>query len=254
MVAMNATQVPVAPLDPEVALFRSRRVRQARVDGETLFHVADVLARLDWVVPPGEAAEIVRQAGAPLQTAFFEDEDLPQGALGREDVLRVVSLLDSQPARRVQAWLVERSLEADRLEGLYGADESARDSYRRRGESEGWILARQHTRGTRRSLVAEWNNRGTHSSDEFRLLTDTLFEATFGLTVGAFRMARGLPASANVRDHLSAVELSLVELAESLAGQFARESDARGIAALAEAARRAGEIVGVTRRALTVAA
>lgn len=250
MVAMRSTHPPITPLDPEVALFRSRRVRQATVGSETWFSLTDVLGRLDRAMTAEGLGVLLERAGVADRSAFFEEGGVPEPALPREDVLRVVALLDSHAARRVQAWVVGRSLEADRLEARQGMDDASRDHYRRRGESEAWILARQHTRDTRRSLVTEWNRRGARTSADFRLLTNRLFEGTFGLAVADFRAARDLPASASLRDHLSDLELSLVDLAESLAGQFARHRDGQGMSELLEATSEAGEVAAVTRRAL----
>lgn len=250
MVAIRSDHPPVTPLNPEVALFNSRRVRQARVGGETWFSLADVLLRLDHADAVPHLDRLVEQAGIPDRSAFFDSEGGPEPALRREEVLRLVALLDSHAARRVQAWIVERAIDAERLERRHGTDDAARDSYRRRGESRFWIDKRQGTRSARRDLAAEWSARGASSSDDFRRLTNELLEAVFGMDVAAYRARKHLPASANLRDHMSAAELTLVELAESLAAELARRLDAHGVEELAAATIEAGRIAAAARQAL----
>lgn len=112
-----------------------------------------------------------------------------------------------------------------------------------------WAQRRDHLRDVRRELTAEWHARGASTGEDFRTLTNALFEATFGMDVAAYRTLKGLPnlPAANLRDTMGEVELSMTFLAESLATFLLRQKNARGMPQVLETTRDAGHIAGRTR-------
>ena len=110
-----------------------------------------------------------------------------------------------------------------------------------------WRSRRDHAKDARRELAAEWHRRGVTKSDEYRQLTNALFEATFGMDVNAYRGLKGLPRAASLRDHMDDAEVALTSLAESMAVFLLQRRRARGFAAVLEATRDAGAIAGRTR-------
>lgn len=113
-----------------------------------------------------------------------------------------------------------------------------------------WQGRREHLKDARRELAAEWHGRGAATSEDYRLLTNALFEHTFGMDVAAYRRLKGLPndgSKVNLRDHMDEAELAITSLAESLAVFLLRKRDARGMSAVLEATTEAGDIAGRTR-------
>ena len=102
----------------------------------------------------------------------------------------------------------------------------------------------------RRELAGAWAKRGVTQSEEFRELTNALFASTFGMTVADYRAHKRLAAGANLRDHMSAVELTMVALAETLAAQLVQRRDAMGFEELLAATRQAGQVAAEARAAL----
>lgn len=113
-----------------------------------------------------------------------------------------------------------------------------------------WQDRREHLKDARRELATEWHERGAIASDDYRTLTNALFEHTFGMDVAAYRRLKGLPndgSKVNLRDHMDEAELAITSLAESLAVFLLRKKNARGMAAILEVTKEAGSIAGRTR-------
>ena len=119
---------PLTPLDPNPTIFRSRRVRRAGVDGQTLYAAVDVVARLG----DGESAERTWRrlrgllALTPVLVAFDDPgADGPAEALEaltKQETLRLAAAVESPAGRRVAAWLAEMAL---RGEAAVSADRHA---------------------------------------------------------------------------------------------------------------------------------
>ena len=108
-------QPPVTPLDPNVALFNSRRVRRAEAGGVCYFSASDIVLRLREVgrfpeSPQVVAEQLLRGLGLPVRAVVFDEpaegqEALAEPGVTRSEALRLVAGLDSHAARRVQAWM-----------------------------------------------------------------------------------------------------------------------------------------------------
>ena len=126
MVALHSKHPPVTPLDPTAALFNSRRVRRAVVGDDHWYSLIDLLNRLD--AGDERPSQLLAQAGLPPRSAFFAVDTPPEPAVTREEALRIVALLGSHAARRMQAWMADRAMEAQRLEQRHGSEDAVRDA------------------------------------------------------------------------------------------------------------------------------
>ena len=244
----------ITPLDPNVALFNSRRVRSTRVGSVDLYAAIDLVGRLSDAEDRAALWDRLRDA-LSLQpvTALFADaaggrHELE--GLSRAQALRLAAALDSHAARRIQAWLADRALEAETLEAQHATDDQARLVYRRRGESRPWIEKRQGVKASRRELAGIWYRRGIIESDQYRQLTNALFQSTFGMGVAEYRALKRLGVGDNLRDHMSGVDLTMVALAETLAGQLVQRRDAMGFDEILAATEQAGRVAAEARAAL----
>jgi hypothetical protein len=120
--------------------------------------------------------------------------------------------------------------------------------YRRHGYSRRWVDQRLRSVSTRQELVGEWHRRGATTTDDFRVLTNGLMQAAFGMDVQAYRQYKGLLRPGDkLRDHLSDLELSLLALAETTAAALSRERNSKSMDALNADVRDAGRIVAQAR-------
>jgi DNA-damage-inducible protein D len=123
-----------------------------------------------------------------------------------------------------------------------------RQIYQRRGYSRRWVDKRLGGVSTRHDLVAQWHGRGARDSEQFRQLTNNLIHHAFGLNVETYRRYKGLQGTReNLRDHMSDLELALVNLAETTAIGLHQARNSNSFEQLEADTGDAGDIVAGTR-------
>lgn len=238
------------------ALLEGELVRRGERDGRAWYAVIDVVKTL--VDAPAVAdywehlkkrepslakvAETVDVTGADGATESVEAVDLV-------GLMRLVQAIPSTRAERLKVWLartaVERLAEAENPEL---AVLRTRKLYEQRGYSRRWVDKRLRGVSARHELTGEWYKRGATESDQFRDLTNTLMQESFGMDVEGYRRHKNLfKTGENLRDHMSDLELALVALGETAAVELHRDRSSQGYEALVSDAKDAGEIVARTR-------
>ncbi len=236
-------------------LLEDQRVRRWENDGWTLYAAEDVVAVLAETNAAGELWQHLRHREPELE-GLCHNLDVEGGetveVMEAEGVLRLVQFIPGRRAQKLRALLAHNAIE--RL-----AEENdpelavlrTREAYARQGRTRRWIDQRLRSVSGRHELTREWYRRGARESDDFRDLTNELTERCFGMDVETFRRSRGLTStSANLRDHLSDLDLGFLSLGESLAVQLHRERNSTGINELLRDIRDAGAIVAQARRSL----
>jgi hypothetical protein len=251
---MNAKRTTIAPLR---ALLDDPRIRRWDNEGGdwTVYAVVDVLKVLaDTAEPAGLWAHLRRRE--PELEGLYHSLDI-EGAgavdvMDAEGILRLVAFVPGRRAQKLRNWMarsaVERLAEEDNPEL---AVLRTREAYARAGHDRRWIDQRLRSVSARQDLAGEWYRRGARQSDDFRALTNELTQQCFGMDVAALRRSKGLAGgSANLRDHLSDLELSLLSLGETLAVALHRERGSVGVEQLLRDVKDAGGIIAATRRSL----
>ena len=127
----------------------------------------------------------------------------------------------------------------------------ARKLYEKKGYSRRWVNKRMGGISARQELTSEWHKRGATDSEQFRELTNELTRGAFGMDVQGYRKYKGLAgAGANLRDHMSDLELILVSLGETAAVAIHQARDSYGFDALRSDTTEAAQIVAQTREQL----
>lgn len=91
--------------------------------------------------------------------------------------------------------------------------------WRKLGKSDEWIAARTNGILARNTLTPVLASHGISGPDGYARCTDATYTPLFGGSASVIRDKRELPAKANVREHMSRLELAAIELAEMLASQ-----------------------------------
>jgi len=230
-------------------LLNDQSVRRVQFEGQTLFAVADVAAALAESDHATESWEYLRErepalvAAQVIVTPEFEAIDLPT-------VFRLAQAIETPRAQRIQAWLAQ--IAAERIEEQDDPELAllrTRHAYEAQGYGRQWIDQRMRSVSARQDLTSEWYRRGLRESDEFRALTNEMISAAFGMDVESYRRYKGLyRTGANLRDHMTELELALMSLAESTAVELARQRRSNGFDALLLDAKETGQIVSRTRK------
>jgi DNA-damage-inducible protein D len=166
-----------------------------------------------------------------------------------ETLLRIVQSIPSPKAEPVKRWLA--TVGTERLEEMEDPSRTidrARQYYLEQGYGEDWISARLRSIIVREDVTEEWRQRGAREGKEFGLLTDTLHQGTFDISTDEHKNIKRLEQQRNLRDSMTAVELALATLAEATATELHRRHQSRGLGALRDDARQAGDVAGNARR------
>lgn len=167
----------------------------------------------------------------------------------RETLLRIIQSIPSPRAEPFKAWLAqvgeERFVEIEHPETAF---ERIRQSYRDRGYDERWIEERMRADLIRNDLTTEWKERGATEGTQFAILTNTIHEGTFAISVAGHKEFKTLARRDNLRDHMSPIELALLSLGEATAIELHRDRDSQGFGALKRDATDAGATAGRARK------
>jgi hypothetical protein len=240
-------------LSPVTALFENDHVRRVMHDGQRYHAAADVVRELADTAHADEYLFDLKVREPALAGAFEQVEfPTPDGktetldALTAVDVLRLVQSIRSPRAQRIRLWLADAGQQRiEEMENPELAVLRTRELYARKGYPRRWIDKRLRGISSRQELTGEWKRRGAQESDDYRQLTNELFQHAFGMDAASYRRYKGLTnrPGENLRDHMTDLELVLTMLGEATATVFMRDRDARGLDDLAIAARDAGDVV-----------
>lgn len=125
----------------------------------------------------------------------------------------------------------------------------ARQLYKAKGHSEKWINERIKGIGARNALTDEWKERGIQGA-EYGKLTAIVSKETFNITPKEHKELKQLKPKENLRNNMTALELTLISLAEQTTIEIAKQEDAQGFRDNKKAAHIGGQIAGGTRRAI----
>jgi hypothetical protein len=232
-------------------LLSDEQVRKTQLGDCTHYAAVDVVARLsDSADPAAEWAEL-RHFEPSFQSQSVRIElpgsGEPQEVLPLAGVMRLIQAIDSPRAQRLQSWMAAAA--AQRVEEEADPElaiQRMRQGYRAKGRTRQWIDQRLRSVSARHEVVGEWYRRGVSENDQFRSLTNELMQAAFGMDVSTYRQDRGI--GKNLRDHLGALELSLLSLAETTAAALHRQRQSVGMDQLLRDVKDAGQIIDQTRR------
>jgi DNA-damage-inducible protein D len=228
-------------------LLNDQRIRHADFEGKTVFAAADVAGVLAESDHAAELWEDLCEREPDLAAQVISMPNFE--ALALAGVFRLVQALDTPRAERIKAWLAQTAVE--RIEEQDDPELAllrTRHAYEAHGYSRQWIDQRMRSVSGRQELTSEWYRRGVRDSEEFRALTNEMTRAAFGMDVEAYRRYKGLfRTGANLRDHMTELELALTALSESTAVELARQRRSSGFDALLMDAKETGQIIAKTR-------
>lgn len=249
--------------DGHIVVFQEQAIRRTWHEGEWWFAVRDVVAVLTDSVDPAGYIKKMRQRDKQLAQGWGQIVTplrlATAGGVQRancastEGMFRIIQSIASPRAEPFKRWLARVGHERIReIENPELASARARELYQSKGYPEDWIEKRMRSIAVRGALTDEWKRRGVKEGREYSILTAEIARATFGLTPGAHRKLKGLEQAkgANLRDHMTDLELIFTMLGEAGTTEIARRRDAQGFAPNRGAAREGGAIAGNARREL----
>jgi DNA-damage-inducible protein D len=247
----------------DLTLFEQQTIRRVWHNNEWYYSIVDVIAVLTESSNPRNYWNMLKARAksegfdetlatiVPLKLKSADNRFRLTETANRATLLRLIQSIPSPRAEPFRVWLAQVGDERlEEIEHPEAAIERVRALYRARGHDEAWIEARIRNDLARNELTDEWHDRGAKEGIEYAILTNEISEGTFNLTVHAYKQYKLLPKSANLRDHMTTMELVLCSLGEATATLFHRNRDSQGFNELKRDAHDAGATAGKARQVI----
>jgi DNA-damage-inducible protein D len=249
-----------------VAVFQEHAIRRRWHEDQWWFSVVDVVGVLsESAIPKRYWSDLKRKmaqeagSGQPYESVVRLKLPAPDGkqretdCANTETLFRIIQSIPSPKAEPFKRWLAQVGYERIKeIEDPELASARARELYEAKGYPKDWIEKRLRSIHVRGALTAEWKQRGVSEGLEYSILTAEIARATFGLTPGDHKKLKGLQKAkaANLRDHMTDLELIFTMLGEASTTEIATRKDARGFEQNKTAAKAGGSVAGNARREL----
>lgn len=261
---MNTKSEQIAPrIEDRIVVFQEKTVRRAWHLNEWWFSVQDIVAVLTESPNPADYVKKIRlrdkelaQGWGQLVTPLrLETEGGVQRAncANTEGIFRIIQSIPSPKAEPFKRWLAQVGYERIKeIEDPELASARARELYESKGYPKDWIEKRMRSIAIRGALTDEWKARGVAEGREYSILTAEIARATFGVTPGDHKKFKGLEQAkaANLRDHMTDLELIFTMLGEASTTEIAKRKDAKGFHENRSAAREGGAVASNARKEL----
>ena len=248
-------------MDNQIAIFEKKKIRHIEHKGEIYFSVIDVIEILtDSNNPNRYWTDLKRRTEKESGQSYAFCVSLKlQGSDGKfyktdcantEGVLRIMMSVPSPKAEPFRLWLASLGKrELDEIANPSLGFERLKELYKAKGYPDDWIETRLKSIDIRKQLTDEWKQRGVKEGLEYSILTAEIAKATFGVTPTEHAKIKGLE-KANLRDHMTDLELVFTMLGEVITKNLAEKDDAQGFEENHEAAQRGGSYAGTARKNL----
>jgi hypothetical protein len=233
--------------------------------GETVYCLSDVLAMV--VDTPRQRKYLydlktaLNKEGIQLseiigQYKFKATNGRRYSMLGgtREQIFRVLQEVNSPRVAPFKSWLAK--LANERIEEIENPEKgisNARSQWKRMGKSDAWIKQRIEGIETRNEECETLKKHGITAQKDFAYFTDRTNLAVYGRKAKEEKLHRHLPATANLRDNSSIVEIGLISLHESACAKGIEKRNAYGKQQIDGVYDVVGSIISNTARQLSEA-
>ncbi len=247
-----------------LAVFQEKAIRRTWHNEAWWFSVVDVCAVLTGSADAGaywrklkqrlkaEGSKVVTNCHG-LKLTAPDGKQRETDCANTETLFRIIQSIPSPRAEPFKRWLAQVGYErVQEIENPELASARARELYQAKGYPKDWIEKRMRSIAVRGELTDEWKERGVQEGMEYAILTAEIARATFGVTPGEHGKLKGLERAkgANLRDHMTDLELIFTMLGEASTTEIARRKDAQGFVENKHAAQEGGTIAGDAREAL----
>jgi DNA-damage-inducible protein D len=259
---------PLSSAEDRIVIFQEQAIRRTWHENEWWFSVIDVVGILsETAIPRRYWSDLKRKltqeagSGQPYEKIVQLKLIAPDGkqrdtdVANTETLFRIIQSIPSPKAEPFKRWLAQVGYErVKEIEDPELASARARELYEAKGYPKDWIEKRMRSIAIRGALTDEWKARGVAEGREYSILTAEIARATFGVTPGDHKKLKGLgleqAKAANLRDHMTDLELIFTMLGEAGTTEIAKRKDAQGFKQNQTAAREGGVVAGNARKEL----
>ncbi len=258
------SDVPASGAENRVVLFQEKSIRRVWQNKEWWFAVSDVVAALTDSLDARQYIKKMRSRDpqldanwgttcTPLPLLAPDGKVRATNCANTEGIFRIIQSIPSPKAEPFKRWLAQVGYErVKEIEDPELASARARELYEAKGYPKDWIEKRMRAIAIRGALTDEWKARGVAEGREYSILTAEIARATFGVTPGNHKKLKGLAQAktANLRDHMTDLELIFTMLGEAGTTEIAKRKNAQGFVGNRNAAKEGGTVAGNARKEL----
>jgi len=255
---------PASGAEDRIVIFQEQAIRRVWQNKEWWFAVADVVAALTDSLDARQYIKKMRSRDpqldanwgttcTPLPLLAPDGKVRATNCANTEGIFRIIQSIPSPKAEPFKRWLAQVGYErVKEIEDPELASARARELYQAKGYPKDWIEKRMRAIAVRGALTDEWKARGVAEGREYSILTAEIARATFGVTPSAHKKLKGLAQAktANLRDHMTDLELIFTMLGEAGTTEIAKRKDAQGFVGNRNAAKEGGTVAGNARKEL----
>lgn len=250
-------------IEDRIVIFQEKTIRRAWHKNEWWFSIQDMVTVLTSSTNPADYIKKMRLRDKQLSQGWgqfvtplrLETEGGIQRAncANTEGIFRIIQSIPSPKAEPFKLWLAQVGYErVKEIEDPELASARARELYESKGYPKDWIEKRMRSIAIRGALTDEWRVRGVAEGREYSILTAEIARATFGVNPSEHKKLKGLEQAkaANLRDHMTDLELIFTMLGKASTTEIAKRKDAQGFQENRSAAREGGTVAGNARKEL----
>ena len=246
--------------DTRMAIFKKKEIRSVFHNNEWFYSVIDVIEAV-------VGSDRSRKYCPDLKKQIIEKEEFTQlsekivqlkmkasdgkkyltDAADVETLFRITQSIPSKRAEAIKRWLAKVGYE--RIQEIQNPEIGIKRSiaqYKVNGRSDEWIKSRVKSIITRKELTDEWEKRGIQGG-QYGGLTNAISKGAFDITTSEHKEIKSLKGQ-NLRDHMSTLELAIMNLGEAASAEFTKSRDAQGYEPNLEAAQDGGNVAGKARK------
>jgi len=208
-----------------ISIFQNKKVRKIWYHEEWYFCIIDVIEILtDSKNPSGYIKDMRRRdfdlskGWGQIATPLIVDTTWGRQRLNcsnTEWLFRIIQSIPSPKAEPFKLWLAKVGYERiQEIEDPELALQRMRMIYQKKWYSQDWIQKRERGIAIRNTLTDEWQNRGIQEAKEYAILTDEIYQATFGMSAEEYKQYKWIDKH-NLRDHMNDLEVIFTMLGEA---------------------------------------
>lgn len=258
------TILPAERSEGRIAIFQEKSIRRTWHKEAWWFALTDVVAALTDTIDARQYIKKMRSRDpqldanwgttcTPLPLLAPDGKVRATNCANTEGIFRIIQSIPSPKAEPFKRWLAQVGYErVKEIEDPELASTRARELYEAKGYPKDWIEKRMRAIAIRGALTDEWKARGVAEGREYSILTAEIARATFGVIPGDHKKLKGLEQAkaANLRDHMTDLELIFTMLGEAGTTEIAKRKDAQGFVGNRNAAKEGGTVAGNARKEL----
>ena len=241
--------------DKALVVFQDKRIRRTWHNEDWYYVIEDIVFALTESKNPKDYLnklkirdlELSEGWGQIVHTLGVETTGGNQrmNCANTKGIFRIIQSIPSKRAEPFKLWLAKLGQERiEEIENPELAQDRVKEYYELKGYPKDWIDKRLRGIAVRQDLTDEWKTRGIEERRDFAILTNEIHEATFDISIQTHKELKNFPkqSKANLRDHMTDLELIFTMLSERATTEITKTQDAKGFDQLKIASKKGGNI------------